>query len=386
MRSMEIDRRDLLRGLAGGFIGSQLPVPLCAAVDRRIYLSACTDASGRYRVRSFSPHGAQVFDLPLPARGHSFATHPVRPVAVHFARRPHRFAYVVDLARGIIVNEFATPGNRHFYGHGVFSHDGHLLYASENDFEGQRGVIGVYDAKDNYRRAGELNSHGTGPHDIQLLSDGDTLVVANGGISTRPELPRMKLNLPTMAPSLCYIDRYSGRLLRKHLLNHTLHQLSIRHLAISRDNTVAIAMQYEGPAGDLVPLVALCRARRIIRGAQCHDSLLHLLEGPPDVLRSMKRYCGSVCFDSSARIIAVSAPRGNLVTFWGVDAGAYLLSTRVADGSGIAPGRRAGEFLASSGQGGVVVIDAWSGETRPLKAAFLKASCWDNHLAVATLV
>ena len=380
---MEIDRRSLLRCLAGGLVGAQFPVPLCAAADRRIYLGACVDASGRYRVRGFSPRGAQVFDLPLPVRGHSFAIHPVRQVAVHFARRPHRFAYVIDLVHGTIVREFATPGDRHFYGHGVFSHDGHLLYASENDFEGERGVIGVYDTRDKFRRVGELDSHGTGPHDIQLLSDGDTLVVANGGISTRPELPRMKLNLPTMAPSLCYIDRYDGRLFHKHRLNHRLHQLSIRHLAIGKDDTVVTAMQYEGPAGDRVPLVALCRTR-CLQGAQCHDGPLHLLEGPADVLRSMKQYCGSVCFDSGARVIAVSAPRGNLVTFWNVGTGAYLSSTRVTDGSGVAPGRQTGEFLASSGRGGVLVIDAWSGEARPLRAAFLKASCWDNHLVVAT--
>ena len=36
---------------------------------------------------------------------------------------------------------------RHFFGHGVFSPDGKLLYATENDFEAARGVIGVYDVR-----------------------------------------------------------------------------------------------------------------------------------------------------------------------------------------------------------------------------------------------
>ena len=162
----------------------------------------------------------------------------------------------------------------------------------------ERGVVGVYDAVNDYRRIGELKSHGIGPHDIRLLSDGETLVVANGGIATRPDLPRVKLNLPTMAPSLCLVDRRAGTLLQERRLAPALHQLSIRHLAVGPEDTVAVAMQYEGPAGDLIPLVAVWRA----------DEGLRLLRGPAADLRAMKHYCGSVCFDPSGRTIAASAP------------------------------------------------------------------------------
>ena len=196
---MAIERRAALRLLAGGVVGSLLPLPLDAeategagAVDR-LYLSARADATGGYRVSSFSANGARCLDLPLPGRGHSFAVRPGGHEAVHFARRPGRFALVLDLARGTVGHTVETPGGRHFYGHGVFSRDGRRLYATENDFGGERGVVGVYDAANDYRRIGELKSHGIGPHDIRLLSDGETLVVANGGIATRPDLPRIKL-------------------------------------------------------------------------------------------------------------------------------------------------------------------------------------------------
>ena len=378
---MAIERRAALRLLAGGVVGSLLPLPLDAeategaeAVDR-LYLSARADATGGYRVSSFSANGARCLDLPLPGRGHSFAVRPGGHEAVHFARRPGRFALVLDLARGTVGHTVETPGGRHFYGHGVFSRDGRRLYATENDFGGERGVVGVYDAVNDYRRIGELKSHGIGPHDIRLLSDGETLVVANGGIATRPDLPRIKLNLPTMAPSLCLVDRRDGTLLQERRLDPALHQLSIRHLAVGPEDTVAVAMQYEGPAGDLVPLVAVWRGFEGLR----------LLRGPAAVMRAMKHYCGSVCFDPSGRTIAVSAPRGGIVTFWDVGAGRYLSSARVPDGCGVAPAARPAEFLASSGQGGVVVIDARSGTTRPLAIDGLKTARWDNHLvAVST--
>ena len=375
---MGIERRAALALLAGGIAGSLLPASIrsgAAAPGVPLYLSARTDAGGGYRVSGFAPGGARIFDLPLPGRGHSFAVRPDGSAAVHFARRPGRFALVLDLARGAVTRTVETPANRHFYGHGVFSPDGRLFYATENDYDGERGVIGVYDVEACYMRVGELPSHGIGSHEIALLSDGETLAVANGGIATHPDLPRVKLNLPTMAPSLCFVDRRSGALRRELTLDPALHRLSIRHLAVGPEDTVAIAMQYEGPAQDRVPLVALQRG----------EGPLRLLQGPPSVLRAMKNYCGSVCFDPSGRTIAVSAPRGNLVTCWDVGTGRYLSSAQVNDGCGVAPGAGPGEFLASSGLGGVVAIDARAGTTRPLPLGGFAAARWDNHLVAASV-
>ena len=247
---MEIDRRAALGLLAGGLIGPLPPRPLRAAPVGELFLSARGDNAGDHWASGFTAEGARVFDLPLSARGHSFAVHPDGRTAVHFARRPGRAAWVIDLARGAVAGAFSTPSDRHFYGHGVFGRNGSKLYASENDFERERGVIGVYDAHDGYARVGEFASHGIGPHEIGLFSDGTTLAVANGGISTHPDLPGVKLNAPTMAPSLCYVDRRDGGLLREYRLDRALHRLSIRHLAVGMDDTVAVAMQYEGPAGD----------------------------------------------------------------------------------------------------------------------------------------
>ena len=375
---MAIDRRTTLQLLAGGVAGSLLPAHFhaeAAAPRAPLYLSARTDAAGGYRVSGFASDGTSFFDLPLPGRGHSFAVRPDGTEAVHFARRPGRFALVLDLLRSTIAHRVETPGGRHFYGHGVFSPDGRLLYATENDFDGERGVIGVYDGAHSYRRVGELPSHGIGPHEIALLCDGETLVVANGGIATHPDLPRVKLNLPTMAPALCFVDRRSGVLRRELTLDPALHRLSIRHLAVGPDDTVAVAMQYEGPAQDRVPLVALRRG----------GGPLHLLHGPPNIIRAMKNYCGSVCFDPSGRTVAVSAPRGNLVTFWDVGTGRFLSSAKVSDGCGVAPGAGPGEALASSGLGSVIVIDARSGAARPLAVGGLEAARWDNHLVVASV-
>ena len=68
--------------------------------------------------------------------------------------------------------------------HGVFSADGRLLYSTENDYDGARGMIGVRDVTGGYKQIGEFPAHGMEPHDIALLSDDRTIVIANGGIRT----------------------------------------------------------------------------------------------------------------------------------------------------------------------------------------------------------
>ncbi len=212
-----------------------------------------------------------------------------------------------------------------------------------------------------------------GCHEVAFLRDGDTLVVANGGILTRPDLPRVKLNVPTMSPSLCYIDRRSGTLLERRRLDRSLHRLSIRHLAVAIDGTVGIAMQYEGPARDLVPLVASHR-----RG-----EALSLFRGPAHIVRAMKQYCGSVCFDRGGHILAVSSPRGHVITFWDARGGAFIAEIPVADGSGVAPSATRGEFLVSSGDGSVFVANLRAAAATSRAIVRDPRNCWDNHLVAA---
>ena len=371
---MRIDRRALMRVLAGGTGALFVPCPSSANAPERRYLSARMYAEGASGIGVFDSEGSLEHDIHLPARGHGFALHPRRSVAVCFARRPGTFALVFDVVRGTRLVEFRTPSGRHFYGHGVYAGDGSLLYASENDYSNRRGVIGVYVPDEGYRRAGELPSHGIGPHEIALLPGDETLVVANGGIATHPDAPGVKLNVPSMEPALAYVDLRSGHLVERAVLPRTLHALGIRHIAVARDGRVAVGMQYEGPRGDLVPLVGLHRRGREIA----------LFDAPEPALRAMRQYCGSVAFDASGRFVAASAPRGDAITLWDARSGDYLCALPVADGSGVAPTRIGGRFLATSGQGGAFFVDAW-GSRRPLDTAYIAAGGWDNHLSAVEI-
>ena len=51
-----------------------------------------------------------------------------------------------------------------------------------------------------------MPSGGIGPHEILRLPGARLLAIANGGIHTRPDTGREKLNLDTMRPNLTLMD------------------------------------------------------------------------------------------------------------------------------------------------------------------------------------
>ena len=131
-------------------------------------------------------------------------------------------------------------------------------------------------------------------------------------------------------------------------------------------------MQYEGSRRDRVPLVGL------------HDGgAIRLLAAPPALERRMRQYAGSVAFDQGGRLLAVSCPRGNLITFWDAATGSLVDEIEVADGCGVAPAEAAGAFVITGGRGEVLSVEPGRGSRTPMIVAGETATAWDNHLALA---
>ena len=369
MRSMAIDRRTFLGGAAALFAMPATAIGAEGSAPAPLYAASCKDASGKHQAVVFSLDRGILTAVPLPDRGHDFALSPAARECVVFARRPGNFAAIFDPSGQGAAQFITTRADRHFYGHGAYSTDGKLLYATENDFDNSRGVIGIRDATDRYHWIGEFATEGTGPHDLAILSDRRTLVIANGGIDTAPETGREMLNLADMHPSLAYIDLRSGELLEQHDLGAGLAQLSIRHLAVAPDDTVIFGCQFEGPKTGQPPLVGFHR-----RG-----QAPQLAAPPAPILRAMRNYVGSVTVDRTGAIAATSAPRGGIVVYWDVASRRYLGETRLADACGVSPTGQAREFLLTSGAGEMRLGP--EGVTLPDRriAEMLQAYAWDNH-------
>ncbi|KIN64655.1 Twin-arginine translocation pathway signal sequence domain protein [Sulfitobacter noctilucicola] len=349
------------RAFLGGLLAAgAVPRITWADAGAPAFLSAAARPDGNYVLCGIGEDLKIRFERPLPARGHAAAAHPVRPEAVAFARRPGTFAVVLDCATGDQKAKLTAPAGRHFYGHGAFSQDGRLLFTTENNFEAGRGCIGVWETSPGYRRIAEWDSGGVGPHDIRRLPDSDTLVVANGGIDTHPDTGRTKLNIPTMAPNLAYIE--DGEVVETAALPARLHKNSIRHLDLDAHGTVAFGMQWQG-SGPVDVLV----------GTHTRGSAPKLMTADPGVLRDMDGYIGSIAFSGNGKQIAVTSPRGGVLQLYEVETSALAQVVAFEDVCGVAT--VGGRFVATSGTGQVRSL----GRTQA-KTAEVVGLAWDNHL------
>jgi hypothetical protein len=363
-----IDRRSFLAALAAGVSGFGTGAAF-ADQGEPLFVSACTDSSNRHAVAVFSLDGRMKFSTALPDRGHDISIRPQSRDLVVFARRPGDWAAVIDRGTGIVSRVIIAPKGRHFYGHGVFSGDGSLLFATENHMSSGSGVLGIYDAQAAYKRVGEMPSFGIGPHDLAYLPGGKHIVVANGGIRTHPDTGREMLNKDDMEPGLAVIDPISQTALVSVVLGPKLKGLSIRHLAVTPQGETVFGCQFEGDRDEMPALV----------GVMTPDGKTRFLEMPDDDLDAMENYVGSVTLDAAGRIAAATSPRGNMIAWWDISSGRYLGRKRMSDVCGIAPAPKDSLFLATSGNSGVRLAPVSSGDLRPLGGTELDRWIWDNH-------
>ena len=360
-------RRSFLFGTAAGAaVLAFSRTPVRAATAPGGWLTGYGTEAGTYGVARIDGTLTATPLFESAQRLHKILKHPTRYEICAPARRPGTTLMI--WRDGETPTVLSTPENRHFYGHAAFTPDGGLLMAAENDFDGERGMIGLYDSTDGYRRVGEFFSGGIGPHEMRLHPDARHLLVANGGMLTHPNTGRAVLNRDTMVPTLSLIDFASGTVVDQAVLPEDLHQLSIRHFAVAADGLVAIGLQDQLRASAHRPLVGVWRP----------GSAPVLLDPPAEGWGLFNGYIGSMALDRSGRIAAATSPRGGAVGFWDMDSRRPLGSLPAEDVCGIASMPGDGRFLITTGHGQLaeVSVDAAGPAFARQAAAPLR---FDNH-------
>ncbi len=358
---MEINRRQFCKSLVA-FAGATT-LPGCTSV-KQSYASACISLDNKYFIAKLDENGHLITQVEIPIRGHDIAQVPgYKNRVLAFSRRPGTKIFNIDLATGQLINTINAAPGRHFYGHGIYSTDGKYLYTPENDFAQQLGKIVVRDGK-TLSVLAEYDSGGIGPHQCAMLSDGKTLVIANGGIATHPDTARKKLNLSTMAPNLTYLDVDTGEIMDKFLPPNA--KLSIRHLAVSNQDQVVIGMQYQGEKQDKIPLIYSQQGNQALKAFKCK----------PDIWAKMAQYTASVCIDNGLNIAAVTAPKGDFVSYWDLTNHQYIGDYASSDCAGISLADDG--FMLSNGKGALERIAALA--QYPIEKQNIAGLRWDNHM------
>ncbi|MEM1153989.1 MAG: DUF1513 domain-containing protein [Pseudomonadota bacterium] len=337
------------------------------------WVSASGAVTDNHALAWMQANGTSTSAVAIPFRGHAALAHPTRDNSVLIiSRRPGTVALEIDLERGDLVSRFASSPGHHFSGHACTSADGRYVFSTEGDNVSGQGRIVVRDAND-YTQLEVFPSNGIGPHDLRMMPNSDLLVVANGGILTRPESGRKALNLDTMQSNLSYLDVSSGRVLAQYQPADS--KSSIRHLDVTSDGVLVYAVQFQRDAAAHNRIVALA-------GVQHPGQALQPFKQPEVVLDRFQDYVGSVAVCNRSRVAGFTSPRGNLAAFWHVDSGECVGYHSMRDVCGIAVSQEQGAFVLSNSFGEIRLLDTAAITERRDQRFRLAERRWDNHLLV----
>jgi hypothetical protein len=233
--------------------------------------------------------------IPCDFFGHGLAPHPIeRRRAVLFEKRGPGCCEV-DLLDRRVTRPITTPAGRAFYGHGAFSRDGQVLFATETRLSTHDGLVAIRDGK-TYEEIGEFPTYGKSPHDCHLVDQDKTLVVTNGGGPFEDDRE---------LPSVTFVDTGSTKLLERVVFPTP--RLNAGHLAVSQSrDLVAISAPRDG-----LPKTALGGVT-MRRG----DGAFVTMTKPESIVSRMVGESLSLCIHEATGIVGVTNPDGNIVTFW----------------------------------------------------------------------
>jgi hypothetical protein len=255
---MAIDRRQAL-----ALLGGLAAVPYAQAGAPLRLAAAWQQEDGGYRIGVLATGGALTVQhaLEVPTRAHGVHVLPDGTLLAA-ARRPGDWLVRWHPSRRVEPLWHWIDATRSFNGHVIASADGRWLYTTETDIDTGASLVARRDAR-SLETDAEWPTHGIDAH--ELIWDGATLIVANGGVPTAPETGRVKRDLHTMDSSLVRLDGRTGRLLGQWRLEDP--RLSLRHLAWNPGRTVlGIALQAEHDdtaSKHAAPILALFDGQRL---------------------------------------------------------------------------------------------------------------------------
>ncbi|HVI87402.1 MAG TPA: DUF1513 domain-containing protein [Dongiaceae bacterium] len=377
-----MERRHFLSRLTQGLAASVFGDGTAAANEAKLpadgmrFLSAClgresVGRTGGFEAAALSAGGQVIGQTVLKMRAHEIALHPSKRICLATGRQPGRTSTMIDLVSGAPKFDLALDAAYEFNGHAVFLGAGEELVATEEHIETSIGRLSFYDgATGDWLRA--WSSHGIEPHEALVDVARKRVIVTNGGILQRQSVGEV-------ASSIVVLDLKDGTLIGKTELPEELNSLSMRHIALSAQGEVAVAMQDQDAQSDLRPLV----------GVMDTAGKLRFLDIPREIAETTRGYIGSVAIDTASRVTCATSPKGNVAMFWSLVDDRWLGTVRIPDGCGVAPAGKPGAFVITGGRGDILLaetVNAAGEITAPTASVLAQDPSWqwDNHLTLLT--
>ena len=268
--------------------------------------------------------------VPIPFRGHGVLKHPNHSRAVLVMEKGGDKCAEIDLVKRKVSKIIKADEHSIFYGHGCFSSDGSKLYTSEHNKETRHGSIRIRNGK-TYEPIGEISSYGFQPHDMMLIDEGQTVVIANHGKSYRrgDQVGEQKT-------CVAFIDLKSGHLIKK--LTAEGHGFELSHLFLSPEGQLIVGSLHP-PGSKVDGNCAVFVAEK--------DSL-QKLPLPPDIQNRLKDQCFGMAIHKESGTLAVTCAKSNVAVFWNYREKIFLKSLESLEPYGIVVSGDRKYFLIST--------------------------------------
>jgi uncharacterized protein len=302
-----IERRQALKALvasvlSGSSIAQAQPFGFGGRANNGIFLGG-----GRYQEAVQAPAKFVVCQVTLLSDGrldiqniattffpHGFAVDPTNKARLIAFEKIGFGACEVNLKALSVERKVNVVNDRLFYGHGVFSKDGGLLFSTETVLSSGQGVIAVRDGK-TLAYLGDFPTYGSHPHDCNMSANGKVLIVTNGGDE----------RTGTRKPNLSYIDIGSQRLLEQ--LPIADESFNTGHVeTVNSGATVVISAPRRGLGPESLGAIHMRTKDGVLKRAGVNTELAERLTG--EAL--------SCVIIPERDLFVVTHPTPGLLTFW----------------------------------------------------------------------
>ncbi len=272
---------------------------------------------------------------------HGVIKHPKKPHIVAVFEKKGPGGCEIDLKENRIIRRIPPSKGCEFYGHGAYSADADVLFATEYDKESYAGKMVLRDTSD-LKVTGAFPTHGEWPHDCQFIDGGKVVAVTNGGghIENGSE------------PSVTYVSVPDGKLLERITFDNPL--INAGHLLVSSTGDLAVAhAMREGYHGETA-LGALSLRPKAAR--------FKTMVTPASVTGAMHGETLSIVLHEETGIVAATNPYGEgggLVSFWNMTDQRYVSHAVLEQPRGVALSLDAKHWIFTIGKErpGVVLFD-----------------------------
>ena len=289
---------------------------------------------------------------------HGFAQNPHRPNHIWAIEKWGTAAAEVDIEQKKVVATLQSPKDTQFFGHGLFSPAGDVLFIVREDMRTGKGHFIGYDAT-NYKPVLDYQVTPGGLHESRMLPDGTFLVASNGApvIFRNGEFVKTEL---IENSSLVHVDSKTGKILDKKFIGDTGQILG--HFLVTNNGTIVALSSPRRDSGQ--------KGGAIYFGHIGKTGLQRIRWGK-DIDDRLSGEMLSVAVSETDNVAVVTNPTSSMMLFVDIREGEFIGAIH-QNAHGVSFDRDLGRFLATGTE-----LSAVNGITKEMDVVELNDSAGD---------